>query len=158
MKAISINVRRADSSDIDRIIEIERSWMHLSHWSLDAYYRLIEEDSPTPSLVAETERSGGELEIAGFVIFHVADRVAEIYNIAVDGAHARLGVGTCLMQQVIEESRMRGARKLMLEVRKSNLGAIHFYNRFRFQIAGERHNYYSNPLEDAYVMERDLRL
>ncbi len=158
MKAISVSVRLAQSKDIARIIEIERSWVHLSHWSLDAYHRLIEEDTFTRSLIAETEQADGKIEIAGFVIFHVADRISEIYNIAVDNSHARLGVGTSLMQEVVEWSRADGARKLMLEVRKSNHGAIGFYNRFGFSISGERLNYYSNPLEDAHVMERDLRL
>ncbi len=157
MKAISVSVRLAHRHDIDRIVEIERSWVHLSHWSLDAYHRLIEKDTLTRSLVAETEQADGKFETAGFVIFHVADRISEIYNIAVDNSHSRLGVGTSLMQQVVEWSRTEGACKLMLEVRKSNHGAIQFYKRFGFNIAGERHNYYSNPLEDAYVMERDLR-
>ena len=158
MKAISVNVRLASSTDIDRIVEIERSWVHLSHWSLDAYHRLIEEDTFTRSLVAEIEQADGKTEIAAFVIFHVMDRVSEIYNIAVDNNHARLGVGTSLMQQVMEWSRAEGARKLMLEVRKSNHGAIGFYKRFGFSISGERLNYYSNPVEDAHVMDRDLRL
>lgn len=158
MKAVSINVRIARNEDIDRIVEIERSWLHLSHWTLDAYYRLIEEDRFTSSLVAEADGSDERrAQIAGFVIFHFADRIAEIYNIAVDSEHVRLGVGTSLMRQVIELSRLEGAHKLMLEVRKSNGGAIDFYERFQFRISGERHNYYTRPLEDAYVMERDLR-
>ena len=158
MKAISVSVRIAHSNDIPRIVEIERSWVHLSHWSIDAYHRLIEEDTFTRSLIAETEQADGKIEIAGFAIFHVADYISEIYNIAVDNCHARLGVGTSLMLQVMEWSRAEGARKLMLEVRKSNNGAIGFYNRFGFSISGKRLNYYSNPLEDAHVMERDLRL
>ena len=158
MKALSVSVRPAHREDIDRIIEIERSWVHLSHWSLDAYHRLIEEDIFTRSLVAETEQADGKVEIAGFVIFRLADCVSEIYNIAVDNSYARLGVGTSLIQQVMDWSRTEEARKLMLEVRKSNRGAIQFYNRFGFSIAGDLLNYYSNPLEDAHVMERDLRL
>ncbi len=158
MKAVSVSVRLAVRKDIDRMVEIERSWVHLSHWSIDAYHRLVEEDTFTRSLVAESEQADGRLEIAGFVIFHIADRVSEIYNIAVDDSHARLGIGTSLMQRVMEWSREEGARRLMLEVRKSNHGAIQFYNRFGFRIAGERHNYYSNPLEDAHIMEKDLRL
>ena len=161
MKAISFRIRGAAERDIERIIEIERSWKHLSHWSLDAYYRLVEQDGFTSSLVAELEdgrEAGGEsAPIVGFVIFHVSDYISEIYNIAVDSRHSRLGVGTLLMQRTMELSRTEGARKLMLEVRKSNLTAIRFYDRFRFRISGERHNYYSNPVEDAYVMERDLR-
>ena len=98
------------------------------------------------------------MSIVGFVIFHLAENMSEIYNIAVDEGHARSGIGTFLLQAVIESVLVDGARKLMLEVRKSNAGAIKFYRRFKFRIVGERTDYYSNPVEDAFVMERDLRL
>ena len=58
------------------------------------------------------------------------------------------------MTAAIEDSRLRKARKVMLEVRKSNAGAINFYLGFGFKIVGDRKNYYSNPLEDAHVMEK----
>ena len=57
------------------------------------------------------------------------------------------------MSAAIESSRDRNATKVVLEVRKSNMAAINFYCGFDFHIVGERKNYYSNPLEDAYVME-----
>ena len=60
------------------------------------------------------------------------------------------------MTAAIEESARRKARKVILEVRKSNNPAINFYLGFTFTIAGERKNYYSNPIEDAYVMELDI--
>ena len=160
MKTSSVTVRFADRQDMDRIIEIERSWVHLSHWSLDAYRRLLNEGSLTTSLVAESEgldpgaRPSGR--IVGFVIFHATESTAEIYNIAVERGHARLGVGSALMRSVIERARADGSRKLTLEVRKSNTGAIRFYQAFGFAITGERPRYYSNPVEDAYLMERDL--
>ena len=45
---------------------------------------------------------------------------------------------------------------MILEVRKSNDPAINFYLKFKFKISGERKNYYSNPIEDAYVMELEI--
>src|SRR5262249_35458448 len=138
---------------IDRIIDIERSWHHLSHWSVDSYYRLLNDDSFTSSFVAEIEDETNRLEIVGFVIFHIAADVSEIYNIAVESGHARSGIGWELMKAAIHESSRRKAEKIVLEVRKSNNPAITFYLKFDFKIAGERKNYYSNPVEDAYVME-----
>jgi ribosomal protein S18 acetylase RimI-like enzyme len=41
-------------------------------------------------------------------------------------------------------------------VRKSNVGAIQFYLNHRFKMAGERINYYNEPVEDAWIMERVL--
>jgi ribosomal-protein-alanine N-acetyltransferase len=156
MKAVQVRIRKVKKSDIDRIIDIERSWHHLSHWSIDSYYRLLNDDDFTSSFVAEADDEIGQVRIVGFVIFHVVSGVCEIYNIAVDANHARTGVGKQLMQTVIEESRKRNVEKVVLEVRKSNVGAIRFYDAFQFKIIGERKNYYSSPIEDAFVMELPL--
>ena len=157
MKALQVRIRKAKRADVDRIVDIERSWHHLSHWSIDSYYRLLSDDAYTASFVAEIEDENGYQTIVGFVIVHTASDAAEIYNIAVGASHARLGVGRQLMTAAIDEARRRRADRVVLEVRKSNQGAIKFYLDFNFHIAGERKNYYSNPIEDAFVMERPIR-
>ena len=153
MKALEVRIRKARKGDIDRIIDIERSWQHLSHWSIDSYYRLLNDDSFTSSFVAEIDGEKGRPAIVGFVIFHIAADVSEIYNIAVESANARSGIGYELMRAAVNESGKRNARKVILEVRKSNNPAINFYLKFNFKITGDRKNYYSNPVEDAYIME-----
>ena len=156
MKALEVRIRKVRKGDIDRIIDIERSWHHLSHWSIDSYYRLLNDDGFTSSFVAETEEESGRPNIVGFVIFHIAAEVSEIYNIAVENSHARSGIGNQLMAAAIHESGRLRAEKVVLEVRKSNNPAITFYLKFNFRIAGERTNYYSNPIEDAYVMKLEV--
>jgi ribosomal-protein-alanine N-acetyltransferase len=156
MKAMQVRIRKVKPSDVERIIEIERSWQHLSHWSEDSYYRLVNDDGFTASFLAEVEDESGRLLIAGFVIFHVAGANCEVYNIAVDGRHARTGIGKQLMTTVVNESLKRYASKVLLEVRKSNANAIRFYEGFGFKVLGERKNYYSNPVEDAFVMEKNI--
>src|SRR5215475_4903980 len=84
MKALQVRIRKVKKSDIDRIIDIERSWHHLSHWSIDSYYRLLNDDGFTSSFVAEAEDEAGQFRIIGFVIFHMVSGVSEIYNIAVE--------------------------------------------------------------------------
>src|SRR5207248_5080527 len=147
VKALEVRIRKVRKGDIDRIIDIERSWHHLSHWSIDSYYRLLNDDSFTSSFVAEIEAENGRPNIVGFVIFHIAADVSEIYNIAVENSYARSGIGKQLMSAAIDESARRKADKVVLEVRKSNDPAINFYLKFDFKIAGERRNYYSNPIE-----------
>jgi ribosomal-protein-alanine N-acetyltransferase len=156
MKAIQVRIRKVKPADVERIIEIERSWQHLSHWSEDSYYRLVNDDGFTASFLAEVEDPSGRPFIAGFVIFHVAGANCEVYNIAVDGRHARTGIGKQLMTTVVNESLKRYASKVLLEVRKSNASAIRFYEGFGFKVLGERKNYYSNPVEDAFVMEKNI--
>jgi len=156
MQALQVHIRKVRKSDIERIVDIERSWFHLSHWSIDSYYRLLSDDGFTTSFVAESEDEETRLTIAGFVIFHVAAGVSEIYNIAVDSSYARQGIGRRLLASAIEESKNRKATRVVLEVRKSNSGAIQFYDEFHFHVIGERKNYYSNPIEDAFVMEYQI--
>jgi len=156
LRALDARIRKARKADIDRIVDIERSWHHLSHWSIDSYYRLLNDDSFTSSFVAEIEEENGRPNVVGFVIFHIAADVSEIYNIAVENSYARSGLGHQLMTAAIQESSRRNASKVVLEVRKSNSPAINFYLKFTFRIAGERKNYYTNPVEDAYVMEREV--
>jgi ribosomal-protein-alanine N-acetyltransferase len=156
MKALQVRIRKIRSTDVRRIIEIERSWPHLSHWSEDSYYRLVNDEGFTASFLAEVDDETGRPFIAGFVIFHVAGTNSEVYNIAVDTAHARTGIGRALMNTVMNESLKRYASRVLLEVRKSNSQAIRFYEAFGFKVLGDRKDYYSNPIEDAYVMEKKL--
>ena len=157
MKALQVRIRKIKPGDIRRIIEIERSWQHLSHWSEDSYYRLVNDEGFTASFLAEIDDPSGKPFIAGFVIFHVAGTNSEVYNIAVDMNHARSGIGKQLMNTVFAESIRRYASRVLLEVRKSNVTAIRFYEGFGFKVLGDRKDYYSNPIEDAYVMEKLLQ-
>ena len=59
-----MRILKVRKGDIDRIIDIERSWHHLSHWSIDSYYRLLNDDSFTSSFVAEIIDEG----LTGFVV------------------------------------------------------------------------------------------
>src|SRR5262245_64082771 len=104
VKALEARIRKVRKGDIDRIIDIERSWQHLSHWSIDSYYRLLNDDSFTSSFVAEIGNEFGRPNIVGFVIFHIAADASEIYNIAVESSYARSGIGQQLMTAAIEES------------------------------------------------------
>src|SRR5947199_4339128 len=144
LKALDVRIRKVRKGDIDRIIDIERSWQHLSHWSIDSYYRLLNDDTFTSSFVAEIEDENSRLNIVGFVIFHIAADVSEIYNIAVENRHARSGVGKELMMAALRELERRRAVKVGLEVRKSNKPAVNFYLKFNFILSGQRKHSYSN--------------
>ena len=80
-------------------------------------------------------------------------KVVEVDNLVVHPDRRGQRIGRRLLASAIEESKRRNASRVVLEVRKSNAGAIRFYDEFQFQVIGERKNYYSNPIEDAYVME-----
>jgi ribosomal-protein-alanine N-acetyltransferase len=78
---------------------------------------------------------------------------AHVTNIAVGSKFQRQGVATRLLAELAWAAIERGSTGLTLEVRISNLGAQALYERFGFESAGIRKNYYEN-VEDAIVMWR----
>ena len=63
-------------------------------------------------------------EMAAFAITQIILDEATLFNIAVDPAFQRRGLGRALLEQVIDEVEKRGVATLWLEVRASNVAAI----------------------------------
>lgn len=80
---------------------------------------------------------------------------SRILIFAVQNPYRSRGIGTQMMDEFVKRSAMKGVRRITLEVRKSNLSAIGFYEKFSFHIEGVLHMYYSD-LEDGYRMVKTL--
>ncbi|MEN0615796.1 ribosomal protein S18-alanine N-acetyltransferase [Klebsiella indica] len=93
-------------------------------------------------------------EMAAFAITQIVLDEATLFNIAVDPAFQRRGLGRELLEHVIDEVEKRGVVTLWLEVRASNLAAIALYERLGFNEATLRRNYYPtvDGREDAIIM------
>ena len=74
-------------------------------------------------------------------------------TLAVDPAARRHGIATALVRYVLADGRRRGARRAVLEVRASNVNAKQLYEKFGFRQVAIRARYYTNPVEDAMIME-----
>ena len=83
------------------------------------------------------------------------EREARVLMFAVDRGHRTAGVGTLLMRTFLERCRVRGFRRVTLEVRVSNATAIRFYTRFSYSVIDLLRAYYSDG-ENGYQMARDL--
>ena len=89
--------------------------------------------------------------VAGYmVMYHAADE-GEIPSVAVRETHRRSGVAKTMMTELFARARALGLTRIFLEVRKSNLPAIAYYESFGFLRAGERKSFYSAPVEDALI-------
>nr|WP_159466520.1 ribosomal protein S18-alanine N-acetyltransferase [Scandinavium goeteborgense] len=93
-------------------------------------------------------------EMAAFAITQIVLDEATLFNIAVDPAYQRRGLGRELLEQVIDEVEKRGVVTLWLEVRASNVAAIALYESLGFNEATIRRNYYptAEGREDALIM------
>ncbi len=88
--------------------------------------------------------------IAFIQILHLYETL-EIINIIVDENFRNMGIGTELLEYVLN---LKNVEHVLLEVRGQNNSAINFYNKNGFQIIRTIKNYYQN--DDALVMERKI--
>ncbi|WP_337013211.1 ribosomal protein S18-alanine N-acetyltransferase [Pantoea sp. AS142] len=100
--------------------------------------------------------AGGKM--AAFAITQVVLDEASLFNIAVDPAFQRRGLGRQLLQHLIDELIKRNVLTLWLEVRASNLPAIALYEQLEFNQVSRRPNYYptASGREDAILMALTL--
>ncbi|PKN01413.1 MAG: ribosomal-protein-alanine N-acetyltransferase [Elusimicrobia bacterium HGW-Elusimicrobia-1] len=105
----------------------------------------------------DTGADGAKTEkIAGFIEFWLMYDEAHVIDIAVRPEYRRRGLGRRLMDFLVEKSAEAGAKKIFLEVRPSNSGAISLYKEAGFVDAGRRVKYYKD--EDALIMTRDVEV
>ena len=132
-------------SDIEDAYKIEFQ-TNPTPWSKENFFSSFEVGHK--SLVCKTKN-----EIIGFIIFSLIKKETHLLNIAVSQEWQKNGVGTLLMETMINQSKVMGAKKVFLEVRSKNNSAIIFYKKFNFIQDAVRADYYTgkNP-EDAVLM------
>ena len=96
-------------------------------------------------------------KVLGYCLVSVAVGEAHILNISVDPAEQKQGIGRKMMEYIIDSVRGK-AETVFLEVRPSNLGAIHLYESLGFNEIGIRKGYYpaENGREDAIMLALQL--
>jgi ribosomal-protein-alanine N-acetyltransferase len=128
----------------------------LSFWGRDNYRRFLEEFPEYFGCKIVVVGEGARKQLGGFILARSLFENLEILKVGVYPKYQRQGFATSLMQAAYAEGLRRGCRRCFLEVRKSNETAIRFYYGQNFKIAGTRLNYYTDPVEDAWIMERWL--
>ena len=145
--------------DLLEVVEIEEA-SGLSRWGWQAYHAELTEGRGALMLVArcplEDDATSSELYVAGFIAARLAGDEIHINNVAVRDIYRRRGMGGALLSTVLKEGARMGARLALLEVRATNVPAQALYTRYGFRVAGLRPNYYTDPTEDALVMNAAL--
>lgn len=145
-----IAIERMRSADLEEVLAIERASFSMP-WSRGAFLYELEQNRVARCYVV---REDGRL-IGYICLWEVADEV-HITNVAVHPELRRRGVGRSLLSAVLDDSRQRKLRLVVLEVRPSNVEALGLYESFGFRVVGRRRGYYYDTGEDALVMEASL--
>ena len=146
---------RLTVADIPSLQPLEEQ-VQLAFWGSEHYCRFLEEFSEYFGFKAVLVSEESKKKLIGFFLARSICENLEILKLGVFPECQRRGIGTHLMHSAYAEGIKRGCSRCFLEVRKSNQSAIQFYYNHNFRIAGTRLNYYTNPVEDAWIMERSL--
>ena len=144
------SIRPMQERDLIEVVEIEET-SGLNRWGYDAYRRELFTNPNSIMLVARNLVPGPE--VIGFFAGWIVEDELHVNNVASHRDYRRIGVGRSLMEAAIDETRLRGGREVVLEVRASNEAAQILYKELGFTFIGRRRDYYRLPTEDALVMK-----
>ena len=141
-------IRKLLPSDVSQGQQLLEAAPGAANWPEDTIRTSIS-SSQTLAFAAEEEGT-----IAGCIFGTDVAEEAEILNLAVRPQSRRRGIATALVYHLLRQWQLRHVQRIFLEARESNLAAINFYERLGFRQIGRRKAYYSEPEEDALVLER----
>jgi ribosomal-protein-alanine N-acetyltransferase len=138
--------------DIEPIMAIERELFGDEAWSDTMFWSELAQRDTRMYLVEESD--GVVTAYAGLCAY--APHEAYVQTVAVVPGAQRHGVGTALLERLIDETGARGIPRLDLEVRADNEGAQQLYARHGFAEIAIRRRYYQPSGIDAVVMRKEL--
>lgn len=119
-------------------------------WSYDVLEDELECDNSYVIVAKNSENI-----IVGFAGLKVILDEANIMNIVVKKDFRHNGIGSILLDALINYSKKLNLKTITLEVNENNLSAIRLYDKFSFDKLGIRKKYY-NGESDAIIMSKHL--
>ena len=148
-----IRIGECEEGDISEILAIERESFP-SPWS-ENMFRSEMTNPIARMLVGRVDPLPGK-PVAGYIVYWRVTDEMHLHSIAVRKDQRRRRVASLLLKEAIRASKSEGARRVTLEVRRSNLPAQNLYEKFGFSVKGVRPGYYSDTGEDALIFWGEL--
>jgi [ribosomal protein S18]-alanine N-acetyltransferase len=103
--------------------------------------------------ICHESKTKTEPTIVGYHCFWIVFEELRLMNLAVQASMRRRGVGWALVTEAFRLGLEHSATRAVLEVRASNEPARALYTQMGFSQISRRPHYYTNPTEDAVLME-----
>ncbi len=144
-----LQIKIAQDKDLLEILEIEKE-SYPRPWGIEAFKIEISKNKEGTNifLVAQDIETS---EVVGYIMADLITDFAHISNIAVKSKYRKRGIGTTLLEELIQKTEETGINSLTLEVRQSNEAALKLYKKAGFLVEGKREKYYENT-EVAILM------
>lgn len=147
---MDVIIRDMKESDLERIMEIEEKSFN-PPWSREAFLLELTKNLLAKYIVAEMDG-----QVVGYGGIWLIIDEGHVTNIAVDEEYRGKGIGSKILEGLIQICRERNMTAMTLEVRKSNVVAQSLYRKYGFKEYGIRKGYYQDNNEDAIIMWKDI--
>ncbi|MDL2310433.1 ribosomal protein S18-alanine N-acetyltransferase [Peptostreptococcaceae bacterium OttesenSCG-928-C18] len=144
-----INIRKMNKEDLVKISEIEKKIFD-NPWSYDSFLEILKNKFNHYFLLEKND------VIIGYFGMQIIFDECQIHNIGILEEQRGKGYGNIIFDYIISYCKNNGILNITLEVRESNVSAIKLYEKYGFKKASTIINYYTNPVEDGFLMRLDL--
>lgn len=140
-----------DTMTFDDIISIEPNFTEAfdKFWSID----ILKDDFKIKNSEYIVAKENDE--VIGFAGIKIVLDNADIMNIAVRTDKRNLGIGSLLLQKLMELASTSSCSTMTLEVNENNIFAIRLYEKYNFKRIALRKKYYNNT-DNAVIMQKNL--
>lgn len=149
----NIAIQKADQNTEPKVFEslsaLDKMCVGAEGWSAESFRSEAAKENGIVICAYEN------LRIIGLICGFFAADEAEITSVAVDNDYRRRGIGDRLIKSFFEQL-PKSTLSIFLEVRESNLPAVSLYEKHGFYSVGVRKNFYSDPIENAILMKKEL--
>ncbi len=105
---------------------------------------------------AQTPNGASPRPIAALAVFQLVCEEASLYTISTAPALRRQGAARALLQYAFAQLAAEGAQTVFLEMRAQNGAARALYASLGFVQTGMRRGFYTNPRDDAVLLQKSL--
>ena len=147
---VRVHIRWMIRRDMPEVLATEADSFEFP-WSEDDFIRCLRQRNCIGMVAEHDDR------VAGFMIYELHKSRIHVLNFAVAEDYRRRGVGSQMVAKLIAKLSAQRRRRLVLEVRETNLAAQLFFRENGFRAVSVLRSYYADTPEDAYIMHYRYR-
>ncbi len=90
--------------------------------------------------------------VVGYLDYWFVAKEVHVITLAVNQKERNKKIASSLIEHMIDDAKKGQVESISLDVRPSNIPALHLYTKYGFQQVGVRKCYYQDNREDALIM------
>ncbi len=150
----TVNIRHATTDDLDALMALETKAFPTDRFTRRQYVYLLTRANADVLLAEIKHKVGG----CAVMLWRRKSATGRLYTIATDPAQQGRGIGTLLLGKCEESAHKRRCRRIALEVREDNDGAIAFYRRHGYAVEKKLPGYYADDIDGLSMVKTLLPL